>query len=48
MTNENTGHSDSDQLLASYRDGLLDESYCQMLGLRVVGSGGGFFGRIVF
>ena len=23
-------------------------SYCQMLGLRVVGSGGGFFGRIVF
>ena len=35
-------------------DGIINEdrlgleSYCQMLGLRVVGSGGGFFGRIVF
>ena len=26
MTNENTGHADSDQLLASYRDGLLDDT----------------------
>jgi N-acylglucosamine 2-epimerase len=26
MTNENTGHSDSDQLLASYRDGLLNDT----------------------
>ena len=31
-----------------YAAGGRQTSYCQMLGLRVVGSGGGFFGWIVF